>query len=258
MLKTTLIVLVLVATFAKSQNCANTCRVVCDDEDNRTSPSFPRLAGPKGEKGDRGRSGQPGYPGMPAPTRRFNNLEERVVRLENFANKLPIKYRLTFCGSGMQERNVVTDDQITAFSFYKNKEEYLPYHARLFSNGNGHGWCSDETRGRASGQYYSNVWIQVDYRREMTLYGVVTQGSRHISKEWMSSYYVKYANGSGEFTTVMDSSGRQPKVFEGNTDNCTPKINNFAQPITAQIFRIYPIGWHVYPTMRFDFLTCEF
>ena len=47
----------------------------------------------------------------------------------------------------------------------------------------------------------------------MTLYGVVTQGSRHISKEWMTSYYVKHAShDGGEFTTVMDGSGRVPKV----------------------------------------------
>ena len=53
---------------------------------------------------------------------------------------------------------------------------------------------------------YDQVYIQVNYEKEMTLFGVVTQGSHTNPKEWMTSYQVKYANESGQnFTTVMDS-----------------------------------------------------
>ena len=59
---------------------------------------------------------------------------------------------------------------------------------------------------------YSNVWIEVDYKKMMTLHGVATQGNEH-SNEWMTSYQVRYANESGGgFTAVMDSSGQNPKV----------------------------------------------
>ena len=90
MIKATLILL-FVATFARSQNCASTCRVVCDEDDNILSPLPAR--GPKGQKGERGRTGASGYPGMPAPTKLIHNIEERVQRLENYVNKLPMKYR---------------------------------------------------------------------------------------------------------------------------------------------------------------------
>ena len=91
MIKATLILLLFVATLARSQNCASTCRVVCDEDDNILSPLPAR--GPKGQKGERGRTGASGYPGMPAPTKLIHNIEERVQRLENYVNKLPMKYR---------------------------------------------------------------------------------------------------------------------------------------------------------------------
>ena len=91
MFKATLVSLLLVATLARSQNCANTCRVVCDEDDHPVSPSLAR--GPKGEKGERGRSGPSGFPGMPAPTKLIHNIEDRVARLESYVNKLPMKYR---------------------------------------------------------------------------------------------------------------------------------------------------------------------
>ena len=60
---------------------------------------------------------------------------------------------------------------------------------------------------------YSNVWIQVDFKKTMTLHGVATQGSSTNVKEWMTSYQVMYANESEEnFTAVMDISGINPKV----------------------------------------------
>ena len=64
------------------------------------------------------------------------------------------------------------------------------------------------------GQLYSDVWIQVDYKKTMTLHGIVTQGSATNVKEWMTSYQVMYANeNGGNFTAVMDSSGINAKVI---------------------------------------------
>ena len=59
---------------------------------------------------------------------------------------------------------------------------------------------------------YGDVYIQVDYKKLMTLHGVVTQGNHYVD-EWMTSYRVKYANKSGQsFVDAMDSSGQNPKV----------------------------------------------
>ena len=72
------------------------------------------------------------------------------------------------------------------------------------------------------GQLYSDVWIQVDYKKTMTLHGIVTQGSATNVKEWMTSYQVMYANeNGGNFTAVMDSSGINAKVslFANKTFN---------------------------------------
>jgi len=254
MIRLLLISLIFVATFAKSQNCADSCRVVCDENPLTRHPNnyMHGKRGQKGEKGERGRDGPQGM-SSPSNTELMKNIEERVVKLESFVTNLPMKYKIKICGSGMQDGNIVSDEQITAPSFHSNNVKHHPRTARLFDNNN-YGWCPDGSR--SPGRLYSNVYIQVDYKKLMTLHGVVTQGN-HYYDEWMTSYRVKYAYESGQsFVDAMDSSGQNPKLFAGNTDRSTPKINRFEQPITAQIFRIYPISWHSYPTTRFDFITC--
>jgi len=257
MIRAVFVLLIFIATFAKSQNCQSSCRVVCDEREPRHLSLLPGKRGQKGEKGERGRDGPQGT-SSPSNAGLVKSIEERVVRLESVLENLPTKYKTTVCGSGIQDRSVVNDNQIKAPSYWSNSESFSPKNARLFGSPNP-GWCPYGTRN--SGQLYDQVYIQVNYEKEMTLFGVVTQGSHTNPKEWMTSYQVKYANESGQnFTTVMDScngcDNKIPRVFDGNVDRTTPKTNRFEQPITARIFRIYPIAWHNYPTMRFDFLTC--
>jgi len=255
MIRLLLISLIFVATFAKSQNCADSCRVVCDENPLTRHPNnyMHGKRGQKGEKGERGRDGPQGMTSS-SNTELVKNIKERVVKLENFVTNLPMKYKIAVCGSGVQDRSVVSDDQLSSPSYYANSVGYLPKNARLLDTSYP-GWCPYGQR--SPGQLYSDVWIQVDYKKTMTLHGIVTQGSATNVKEWMTSYQVMYANeNGGNFTAVMDSSGINAKTFQGNIDSSTPKMNKFEHPITGQMFRIYPTNWHGYSTMRFDFLTC--
>ena len=94
MMRTISILLVFVATFAKSQSCANSCRIVCDENPlirHRNHYTHGKR-GQKGEKGERGRDGPPGMT-SPSNAELMMNIEERVVKLESFVNSIPIEYK---------------------------------------------------------------------------------------------------------------------------------------------------------------------
>ena len=44
------------------------------------------------------------------------------------------------CGSGVQDKNVVSDDQLSSPSYYANSVGYLPKNARLLDTSYP-GWC---------------------------------------------------------------------------------------------------------------------
>ena len=94
MIRLLLISLIFVATFAKSQNCADSCRVVCDENPLTRHPNnyMHGKRGQKGEKGERGRDGPQGMTSS-SNTELVKNIKERVVKLENFVTNLPMKYK---------------------------------------------------------------------------------------------------------------------------------------------------------------------
>ena len=59
---------------------------------------------------------------------------------------------------------------------------------------------------------YPDLWIQVDFGRNVVAEGVVTQG-RHTKNQWVTSYQVQYKkDGEDHFQTVLDKNN-QPKVI---------------------------------------------
>jgi len=95
----------------------------------------------------------------------------------------------------------------------------------------------------------------VDYVNEKTITAVVTQGRSTVS-EYVTSYNVLYKTATSDhFKYVLDENNN-PKIFPGNSDSNTPVINEFNQPITAQIFRINALTFKTHVTLRFDFLEC--
>ena len=94
MIRLLLISLIFVATFAKSQNCADSCRVVCDENPLTRHPNN-YMHGKRGQKGEKGERGRDGPQGMTSPsnTELLKSIEERVVKLESIVKSIPIEYK---------------------------------------------------------------------------------------------------------------------------------------------------------------------
>ena len=52
-----------------------------------------------------------------------------------------------------------------------------------------------------------NQWIQVNFRRPVKVFGIVTQG-RSNANEWVTGFNVQYGNSPSSLTTI--STGKQP------------------------------------------------
>jgi len=160
------------------------------------------------------------------------------------------------CGSGVQDSLIVADSQLSASSFWdsvNNPTDHHHRHGRLFGTGGVAAWVAGTTA--------ANEWIQVDYLNPVQILGVATQGRGDGGKwpghdQWVSQYTVSYkTDENASFQFVVDDSGATV-VFGGNSDKETVVANQFPSKVTARIFRINPIVWHNYISMRFEFLTC--
>jgi len=241
------------------------CRVICSDtKDFENVVSNQSVAmGKQGPPGVQGPKGEPGTSDV--------ELSEKIVHLFNISEtnqKLEAeveKYKQLFatphirikvCGSGVQDRAVVKDSQITAASFweYNNNAQFKPFNGRLFNTGQyGGSWIAGRHAWDLNNEH--NKWIQVDYEAPKTIYGVVTQG-RNINNQFVKSYNVLYnVEGNTQFKYILDENGDK-KVFPGNFDMQTPVINDFSAPITAQYFRINVVSWNGNISLRFEFLQC--
>ena len=94
MIRSLSILLILVATFAKSQNCADSCRVVCDENPLTRYPNR-LIHGKRGQKGEKGERGRDGPQGMTSPSNAelMKNIEKRIIKLESIVTNLPMKYK---------------------------------------------------------------------------------------------------------------------------------------------------------------------
>jgi len=241
------------------------CRVTCSDSEDFVNVDSNRTVA-IGEQGPPGIQGPKGEPGTID-----DELKRKIAQLDNITvtnQKLEaelVKYQTLFstphirikvCGSGVQDRDVVKDSQITAVSFweYNNYAQYRSYNGRLFYKGaSGGSWIAGRHAWDLNNEH--NKWIQVDYKQQKTIYAVVTQG-RNINNNFVTSYNVLYnIEGNTQFKYILDENGDK-KVFPGNSDMQTPVINNFPEPITARYFRINAVTWNGHIALRFDFLQC--
>jgi len=216
------------------------CRVTCSDtRDFENVVNNQSVAmGKQGPPGVRGPKGEPGTSDVELSEKIANlfNVSETNQKLEAEVEKYKKLFstphiRIKVCGSGVQDRTVVKDSQITAASFweYNNKADYKPSNGRLFNTGRYGG-------SRIAGRYAEdlnnkhNKWIQVDYEELKTIYGVVTQG-RNYNNEFVKSYNVLYnVEGNTQFNYILDKNGVK-KVFPGNSDMQTPSTTFLNQSL---------------------------
>ncbi|XP_008068804.1 lactadherin [Carlito syrichta] len=151
------------------------------------------------------------------------------------------------------EQGAIADSQISASSVhlgFLGLQRWGPELARLHLTGIVNAWTASN--------YDKNPWIQVNMQRKMRVTGVVTQGaSRAGTHEYLKTFKVAYSLDGHTFSFIQDSEKLGDKVFVGNVDNNSLKINLFEVPVEAQYVRLFPVSCHWACTLRFELLGCE-
>ena len=99
----TVVIFLLFLSSARCQQCADDCRIVCSNDDNRVFPSSaqngPSAALTRGKQGPKGQKGEAGPPGEPGDFVR--RLEEKMAAFEEVARFGEKAFRLV---SEMEEK----------------------------------------------------------------------------------------------------------------------------------------------------------
>ncbi|KAI1242284.1 hypothetical protein IHE44_0005803, partial [Lamprotornis superbus] len=101
-------------------------------------------------------------------------------------------------------------------------------------------------------------WIQVDFRRQVLLTGIQTQGAKQFFKSlYIQKYFLVYSEDKRTWNTFKGDSSPTGKIFEGNSNAYDIKENVIDPPIIARYIRLYPIEVYNRPTLRMELLGCE-
>ncbi|XP_033339316.1 neurexin-4 isoform X1 [Megalopta genalis] len=120
-----------------------------------------------------------------------------------------------------------------------------PYNARL--NG-GNAWTASSSD---FGQY-----LIIDLGQIMNITAVATQG-RAVQKEYVMEYGISYGTNGLDYVDYKEEDGNV-KMFKGNVDGDTIKLNKFEVPIIAQWIRINPTRWRDRISLRLELYGCNY
>lgn len=151
-------------------------------------------------------------------------------------------------GTCCQRLQVIQDSDVTASTSYSR--DHIPSRAALVETDNNQ--PSGGIAGWAPGSSNEEQWIQVDFGSPRRVTGVLLQGGSLNAgdKQWVKSFKVLFRD--GEF----EESDSTP-VINGTFDRDTVVRRYLDPPITARFFRIKPVTWSGYITLRFDLLGCD-
>ncbi|XP_027046430.1 uncharacterized protein LOC113674157 [Pocillopora damicornis] len=140
----------------------------------------------------------------------------------------------------------VPDPLMRASSFYNYY--CSPFNGRLNRRRYGRyggAWCAKRRDRRQ--------WLLIDFGAATKVSRVATQG-RQNSAQWVTSYYISYSKNGYKYTPYRE--GRRTKIFQGNYDRYIIVRHKLARPITARFFRIHPVTWYGWISMRVEFYGC--
>ncbi|XP_076180729.1 neurexin-4 isoform X1 [Ptiloglossa arizonensis] len=120
-----------------------------------------------------------------------------------------------------------------------------PYNARL--NG-GNAWTASSSD---FGQY-----LIIDLGQVMNITAVATQG-RAVQNEYVMEYGISYGTNGLDYVDFKEEDGNV-KMFKGNIDGDTIKLNKFEVPIIAQWIRINPTRWRDRISLRLELYGCNY
>ncbi|KAK9299061.1 hypothetical protein QLX08_007806 [Tetragonisca angustula] len=132
--------------------------------------------------------------------------------------------------------------QLTATTSLSNRG---PKNARL--NG-GSAWTASSSD---FGQY-----LIIDLGQVMNITAVATQG-RAVQNEYVMEYIINYGTNGLDYVDYKEEDGNV-KMFKGNVDGDTIKLNKFEVPIIAQWIRINPTRWRDRISLRLELYGCGY
>ncbi|XP_078348208.1 uncharacterized protein LOC144633247 [Oculina patagonica] len=113
------------------------------------------------------------------------------------------------------------------------------------------GWIADPNERYGS-------WFQVEFKSWTKVTRISTQGRQsHLNWDWVTKYHVTYSY-DGIFFKDYKENGKDPKVFDGNTNRYTVVSHKLKNPIITRYIRINPISYHGFQiSLRADFYGCQ-
>ncbi|XP_043514492.1 neurexin-4 isoform X1 [Frieseomelitta varia] len=132
--------------------------------------------------------------------------------------------------------------QLTATTSLSNRG---PKNARL--NGRS-AWTASSSD---FGQY-----LIIDLGQVMNITAVATQG-RAVQNEYVMEYVINYGTNGLDYVDYKEEDGNV-KMFKGNVDGDTIKLNKFEVPIIAQWIRINPTRWRDRISLRLELYGCGY
>lgn len=97
-----------------------------------------------------------------------------------------------------------------------------------------------------------NEFVLFDFMELRNITGVETKGGKF---GWVSAYNVHFSPDLIMWNTVLNEEGA-PKIFLGNFDAESPKVNHFKFPIKARAMKIVPVKWNECIELRVEPIGC--
>lgn len=85
--------------------------------------------------------------------------------------------------------------------------------------------------------------------------GIETKGG---PEGWVKAFIVMYSDDDkiNTWNPVLEKNSKKDKIFSGNFDTDTPKVNYFDLPICAKYLKIIPTSWENNIQMRVEVYGC--
>lgn len=97
-----------------------------------------------------------------------------------------------------------------------------------------------------------NEYILFNFMGKRNLTGVITKGGSH---GFVTAFNVFYSH-DRTFWNPITEADQTARVFRGNADDVTTKVNYFKKPIQAQYLKIVPIKWSESIVMKVEPIGC--
>jgi len=207
--------------------------------------------GPVGGKGEKGEAGKfySDADELEQLKTKFRIMEDQLKTTNNLLSetrKILSSEGSELCPVGIADRSIITNNQMSASSYHSSS--YLPHYGRLHSTAGQGSWASKTA--------VVGEWIQVDLEKNMRITGIATQGCFLHSREYAATFKINYKlDGQQSFKEITDDEGNL-KIFIGNTDHNSVVKNTFDNAVTARYFRVLPLTWLQFGTLRFELYTC--